>query len=457
MILSSSARAAGGLLALSVVVAGCSKNATPPEDVPPSVILISLDTLRYDHCGFNGGERDTTPFLDEFAKQCLAFDRAYSTMSWTLIAHMSMLTGMYPTQHGVMEPEFALSREIPGLAERLSKIGYTTLGVHFPGWLDPRFGFDRGFKSYESAENIVEAGEAVGDALESVRPGFPYFLFVHLFDIHSGDLIDPSSTMYATPAPFDSIWVEDAKERLTGIDMREWWDVGADPTIEQLEALVALYDGGIRYVDSVLDTWFAEWEERGLLDNTLVIITSDHGEGLFQRGKRFGGHGDLFEEGLRIPMLVRWPDGSRAGERSSGLVSLVDIVPTVMDVVELPPDERLPGFSLAGPPREEGDWVFAARSKARAAVSLDRKVLYNNRPLAMRVLLLDEDPMELEPIRRGGDRKRFKEVAEPLLEDALERLGSFDPGEPPVLTSELDDASRARLEALGYGGEVGDK
>ena len=125
--------------------------------------------LRYDHCGFNGYERDTTPFLDEFSKQCVVFDRAYTTMSWTLIAHMSMVTGLYPTQHGVMEAELALSPGFPTLAERLAGEGYTNLGVHYPGWLDRRFGFGRGFGTYDNANDAVESWRELEVALEGVR------------------------------------------------------------------------------------------------------------------------------------------------------------------------------------------------------------------------------------------------------------------------------------------------
>ena len=166
--------------------------------------------------------------------------------------------------------------------------------------------------------------------------------------------------------------------------------------------MTALYDGGIRYLDSTLEEWFATWEDRGLLDNTIIIITSDHGEGLRQRLARFGGHGDLNEEGLRIPMMVRLPGGARGGERVDSLVSLVDIVPTVLELVNLEPDVRLPGRSLLGAPRPTEEWVFAARSGMRAAVRRDRKVVYRDQtPLLVYDLV--EDPEELAPLSPSSD------------------------------------------------------
>jgi arylsulfatase A-like enzyme len=423
-------------------------------EAPPNVILISLDTLRYDHCGFNGYERDTTPFLDSFAKQCVAFDRAYTTMSWTLIAHMSMLTGLYPTQHGVMEAELALSPEFPTLTERLADEGYTNVGVHYPGWLDDRFGFGRGFGFYQSAPSAAEAERKLESGLEGVRPGWPYFMFIHLFDIHSGSLVGPSSTMYDPPPPFDEMFMEGARSELTGLDMQAWWDKPAAPTPKQLEAIVALYDGGIRYTDSMLEAWFTDWEERGLLDNTIVIITADHGEGLRQRLARFGGHGDLNEEGLRIPMLVRLPGGERGGERIDSLVSLVDIVPTVLELAGFEADDRLPGRSLLGPPRPADEWVYAARTNIRAAVRRDRKVIYRESGPAL-VYDLIADPEELQPLGPGKERARFLAEAPPLFEDLREQLeGYFSPPSARDV-GELDEGTRNDLKALGYGGEVG--
>src|SRR4029077_19155583 len=114
---------------------------------------------------------------------------------------------------------------------------------------------------------------------------------------------------------------------------------------EQREAMAALYDGGIRYVDSKLEQWFGDFERRGLLANTLVIVTADHGENLMARG-RITGHGRFWNEGIHVPLIVRHPRGLGAGSRVQENVHLGDIVPTVLDVLGLPADSRLPGRSL---------------------------------------------------------------------------------------------------------------
>ncbi|MFT5731943.1 MAG: membrane-anchored protein YejM (alkaline phosphatase superfamily) [Planctomycetota bacterium] len=448
------------LLALSVAalaLASCGGESTQvEEEVPPSLILISLDTLRYDHCGFNGYERDTTPFLDKLAKESIVFDRVYTTMSWTLIAHMSMLTGLYPNQHGVFSADVALTNEFPTLAERLHREGYLNSGVYANGWVGDRYGFNRGFDSYERAFSIEKADAFVRASMKAVRPGFPYFQFIHLFDIHSASFHLPGSTIYDPPAPFDSLFVEDAKERLAGIDALEWWTEPVTPTPEQHEAVVALYDGGIRHVDSVLEAWFTDWEERGLLDNTIVVITADHGEGLRQRLEHYGGHGGLKEEGLRVPLLIRLPGGERGGERIDELMSLIDIVPTVLDIAGLPGDDRLPGRSAMGPPRAEDEWVFVARDSVSAAISRDQKIIYAG-PIVRSLFDLAKDPGELEPFTFRSGRKKFSAIVEPILDHALVQLGTYyQPGEA-LNIDELDEQAKSDLRGLGYAGEVDDQ
>ncbi len=450
----SSAHAAT-IVALMFLAPSCNPmNAAADEEaLPPNVIVVSLDTLRYDRCGFNGYDRSTTPFLDQLAAESIVFDRAYTTMSWTLIAHMSMLTGLYPTQHGVMEADLALDPGFPTLAERLASEGYQTAGVHFPGWLDPRFGFHRGYDTYGAAEDAEAASVQLEEITAGLRTDWPFFLFVHLFDIHSGDLHLPGSTIYEPPAPFDSMFMENAKASLAGIDAMQWWESLCQPTAAQHEAINALYDSGIRYTDSKLEAWFSDWEARGLLDNTIIVITSDHGEGLRQREARYGGHGNMFEEGLRIPLMVRLPGGARGGERVSSLASLVDIVPTVLEAAGLPGDDRLPGIRLTREERPDDEWVFAARSKARAAISKDRKIIYVD-DLAHRMFRLDEDPLEEHPIARRDEPKTVREVVQPMLDTALMKLTSYFQPAPALRAGELDAEVKNALMGLGYAGEV---
>lgn len=430
----------------------------------PDVILISLDTLRQDHCGFHGYERDTTPFLDSLAADSLVFDRAYSTASWTLIAHMSMLTGLYPVQHEVWESTAALWEGVPLLSQLLAAAGAVTGGVHFPGWLDGKFGFDRGYEYYFSAKDVTDAKAR----LDTFVPGLAddwSFLFIHLFDIHSASLEPVDSLIYDTKPPYDTMFDPEAPAVLEGMNAKEVFHaIPADFTPRMRDAVVALYDGGIRSVDDRLREWFAEWTELGLLDNAIVIITSDHGEGLAQREYRFGGHGSMFEEGLRVPLMIhatpearRWLARYRDLEpesmvgRRDDLVSHVDIVPTLLDMLDLPAVVEYPGYSMV---RDVPADRFAHAQRGELAVSYREreKVCYDTSGRIKLYVDLREDP-------RGAGERRPKdeatlERATALAEDALAATRALPKFGAPTSNGGLDEAERAALEGLGYAAEL---
>ncbi len=434
------------LLALFAVLAGCGSGS---DERPPNVILISLDTLRADHMSLYGYERETTPYLERLAQESLVFDRAHSVAPWTLISHVTMLTGLYPEQHGVVSKEVALSPRIPFLAQRLHDYGYQTIGLYKPGWIGVRYGHDRGFDVFLDHERAPLAEEHLDASLAELEPGSPYFLFLHLFDAHKDAIPKASSLLYRAPKPFDTLFIPDAKQRLEGVDFREVVPGRVSLTPEQLEAMIALYDGKIRYVDTMLEKWIEGWRADGLLEDTLIVITADHGENLGERRDDLNGHGKLFEEGLHIPMIVRFPDGYRAGERDSALVSLVDVVPTVIDAVGLDPDPRLPGFSLRdGAPAER---TVGAHKQTTARIRWPWKLTWSR---GERYLVnLEEDPLEEQRIL--PDDPLFQRIA-PELEAAFDALLAAEPGfdaAPIPAIEEQSEALKEELDALGYAGE----
>ena len=427
-----------------------------PSGESRSVILISIDTLRRDHVGLYGYERDTTPNLDRLAAESLVFERAYTTMSWTLIAHMSLFTGLYPAQHRVWEEDVALPSSIPTLAERLGSRGYFTAGLYQPGWLDPRFGFDRGFDVYRPHDNAREATAHLEQVMASRPEDRPFFLFLHLFDVHCVPLRrDETGPLYNPPAPYGSWFLEGAKKRVRDLPRRHvYYDSRHEVTEEQHEAIVALYDGGIRFVDEVVGGWIDDWRKEKLLDEVLLIVTSDHGEGLAQRVRKYGGHGEMYEEGLRVPLLIRFPDERRAGERIEQAVSRVDVLPTLLDWNDIGVDIPLAGHTLLKE-RPEGSLIYAQRPRGEVCIRWPHKVVRMGRGShsALWIHDLREDPGESTRIAVGegseGDR-----LLRLVRDDARqERAGWYLPQEPnPVLPPDAKQADQ--LRALGYmGGE----
>ncbi|MDA1264548.1 MAG: sulfatase [Planctomycetota bacterium] len=423
-----------------------------PEDViPPSVILISLDTLRAGHMSLHGYDRETTPYLERFAEECLVFDQATSVAPWTLISHATMLTGLYPEQHGVVDDNLALNPLTPLIAETLKDYGYRTYGFYRPGFLGPRHGEDRGFEVFEPHVELPEAEENMVKLLE-MNVEQPFFLFLHLFDIHGDHLRSPKSLKYDPPPPYDRLFQEDAREKQVEVDYikANAGLIQLDPP--QLEAMISMYDGKIRYVDDTLERWIEGWRDAGALDNTLVIITSDHGESLGQRGGLISGHGRMWQDALHIPLIVRFPDGYRAGEHEQGLVSLVDVVPTILETVRLDADPRMPGVSLRGehlPDRVVGAFRPPFHARLRFPWKLrgtkgDATSLHN----------LETDPHELD---RVVNKELFFEITEDLersFQQVLEGCAPLDA--PPIPAIEMSQETRAELNALGYGGGDGE-
>lgn len=423
-------------------------------DRPPSIVLVSIDTLRADHTSLYGYERETTPFLEELARESVVFERAHAPAPWTLPSHMTMLTGLHPRLHGVTQRDRALSRDIPLLAERLAERGYETVGLYFSSWVHERFGFGRGFEVFREHANADEASEHLREVLAARDPDRPLFLFVHVFDVHSVWNERPPRFpvwTYEPPPPFDGLWApDDAGEQVdAGYDH---WDGTGSPTIapEARDALVALYDGGVRYVDDRLGDWVGQLRDDEVLDESLLMVTSDHGESLGQRAGEVRGHGGFFQEGLHVPLVVRFPGGARGGERSAAPVALVDLVPTALEAAGLPADPRLPGYSLwRDPPADRV--LLAETRRVRALIQWPTK-LYDRSGSAL-VVDLDEDPTEWSAQPVSGEGLD-------ALRERLERALANETAGRALLTAEplpaAEDAEHLEaLEALGYVGGDG--
>jgi arylsulfatase A-like enzyme len=288
----------------------------------PSIVLISVDTLRAKSMSTYGAPYETSPHMTALAAQGALFEHAYSTFSNTLPSHMSMLTGLYPATHGVVEGATTLAQRLPTLAELLRAAGYATAAFTEDAMLDSRRGFARGFSSYyENTSITAGAGDAAGTfgrALEWAgrNTDESFFLFVHTYEVHAP---------YQPPEPY-------AQE----------FSAGQGPGLGVSERA---YLQEIRYLDDVLqrliDGLRAVVPERDLL----IVVTADHGEEFFEHGMIT--HVQLFDEVMHVPLMMLWPGRIPAGLRIPALVSLVDVTPTILDLagVAIPP--TLDGKSLA--------------------------------------------------------------------------------------------------------------
>ena len=331
---------AGGLATALAGAAALAVSAVQPEadGARPSVVLLSVDTLRQDHLGTYGDGRGLTPALDALAAESVVFERAYTPQPWTLSAHMSLLTGLSPSVHG-LDVEQALPWDVTTLAEAFAARGYACLAVvDTVAWLHPRYGFGRGFHAYHQVEGDAAAKDALVRQLLDDAGDQPVFLFVHVYDAHSdesllpyeADAEDSARLVGAEPDDFTGCVPElGCASRL----LQEWNQRGEVPDEATRRWMRELYAAGVASVDRRLGALVDDLRERGLLERSLVLVTADHGEEFYEHGKAL--HDQAYEECVEVPLLVRLPGGAAAG-RHGAPVSLTDVPATLAEHLELP-------------------------------------------------------------------------------------------------------------------------
>jgi arylsulfatase A-like enzyme len=309
-------------------------------------ILISIDTLRADHLGLYGYPRPTSPFLDSLARRATVFEEAYSQFPSTLVSHMSMLTGLYPREHGVFPPNSVLSPKVETLAEVFQRNGFRTAGFTEGGYVSGRYGFRRGFDVFVSQERGGREGRPLEQTfqrgagfLEGLGPRDRFFLFLHTYAVHAPyDAPQRYQDLFwSGPPPAGAIPPR-------GPALARWDLSGERPPAPVVDRLRAQYDAGIRQTDDVLRGFFREIERLGLTGDVTVVITADHGEE-FQEHGRFN-HTQLYRETLRVPLMVIHPDAG-APVRHGGVVQLVDLAPTFYELARVAPRGRPSGATLA--------------------------------------------------------------------------------------------------------------
>jgi arylsulfatase len=417
-------------------------------------VLVSIDTLRADMLGCYGYARPTSPALDALAARGVLFERAFSPAPWTLPAHTSLLTGLQPSRHGVVSHGVALAAGIPTLAEVLEARGFFTAGIVNSHNLGDRYGLHRGYASYDyvlEQERRVAPSQVEALALRWLErdPPEPFFLFLHFYDVHSDYRALPRYGRLFARA-YDGP-VDGSTQQLRRVRRGEL-ELGPGAA----GRLADLYAAGIRQMDDGLARLLASLDEHGLLDDTLLVVTSDHGEEFLEHGGVLHGR-TQFDEVLRVPLVLSGP-GLPRGRRVSEPVSLIDVLPTVLALLGVPAPEDLDGLDLR--PLWTGGASAALRDRAffgeadhgnqpddrTRSVRRGRFKLILDRPTGeSRLYDLVADPRETRdvsaehPVEAAALRRE--------LDDHLERT---TPRTPPVPLPDLERDDVERLRALGY-------
>jgi len=365
----------------------------------PNILLISLDTLRRDHLHCYGYDRPTSPCVDKLASEGIVFEWCYCQAPSTLPSHRSLMTSLYPNSHKVNLPSAKLAPEKTTVAETLSENGYYTVGIFSNPFLQASFGFDQGFDVYRRAalkfeEHGYEATQALQKWAEEYEREKPLFLFLHYNDPHA-----PYAPPEGHAKRFDPDYEGDADGAIKTLERYAKEEVHP----RDLAHVESLYDDEIRYANEQLSQAMECLEKKGLLDNTIVVFTSDHGEEFKDHGgTKHPNH--LYNELIHVPLIMKFPKHMNIPPRRfHGLVKSVDIVPTLLDAVGIAVPQGLhQGRSLMSAirnPREErrtNEWVFseAVNTERVAMISKDLKYIYEPSTGKEELYDLAKDPKE---------------------------------------------------------------
>jgi len=312
-----------------------------------NVIIVMLDTLRADHLGCYGYFRNTSPNIDKLAKKGILFQRAFSQSSFTLPSHASLFTSQYVNTHKVDRIERRLSDEKLTLAQVLKDNGYKTAAfIYNAAQLDPVYGLNQGFDLYDFGVDKnnwkVSFEKTLPAALKWIeqQKNDSFFVFLHANDIH-----DPYRSS------FENFFDPDYKGRLDNENFAtsvEWHQNNLTRTAREIKHIVAHYDGGIKYADGFVGKLIEQLEKWSLLDNTIIILLSDHGEILADRGKRFYHAFSVHDEEVHVPLIIVHPRHKKI-KKIKAQVQLIDVMPTILDLLGIgKTDMALEGRSLAG-------------------------------------------------------------------------------------------------------------
>jgi len=467
-------------LVILFVLAGCDGRGPLDDDSPsqfacPScnLVLISLDTLRADHVSAYGYPKQTTPFIDRWAEDAILFESAFATAPKTAESHMSVFTGLYTTVHQVFtfaragrtRPDqiLRLNDRIPTLPEVLKESGYHTVGFHGGGNVASKFGFGRGFDRYERAEIDTAAGEKrILRFLSSMsaRPDQRFFLFVHSYHVHA-----PYTPR--VPAHHDATYrgkIEHNKKtlrRMAGSGLCEsvarcFWSLVDESSAADARHLEALYDAEITELDVRVGTLLQHLAK--VPSETLVVLIGDHGEEFLEHGAFE--HQQLYNELLKVPLIIEHPRLTR-GMRIRTRVSLIDLLPTLLEMLGIEADLLLQGSSFLpllatqGEPRE----VYSEYPPfgLYTLIGSDKKLILQGLPSRD---MESYRKVELYDLRSDPAEKRNLADQDPDLQEMFERLTervfenqelgkAIQRGEPPA-TDSLDQETIEQLEALGY-------
>jgi arylsulfatase A-like enzyme len=506
------------ILIFGIVLTSCLEPQPEPSVKRSNLVLITIETLRADHVGIYGYGRNTTPNLDRLARQGAMFHQAIAQAPFTLPSLASVMTGLDPPTHGVRNHPATLGPDLLTLAERLSQADYLTVAMTRHSWLRRKSGFDQGFDEFHN--NAFSAGlDARSLSLAaidwlSIERDEPFFLWLHFLDPHLPytpgypfsvmyhpehqedsqvghlfSMIDrPRETFLPTPyadlsgGPYYDLVMRHYPDNNVLLDLAFWrrprgeiFFNKAGYTPSEISQMRDLYDGAIAYTDDNLGRILQSLDELELSDNTVVVVAGDHGEAFGDHELFFTHDFTLYDEVLRVPLVVRMPGRIQPGTEITQQVRLMDIAPTALELLGLGETTEMAGRSL-GPLLEQKPLpylpAFAESAPARPLFPQQTRVYFEGNRGKWRMIRTERWKLIQIPHPDGDIFELYDLVSDP---QETKNLYAELPGEAgklwPTLRAwvqedpardanrsteeqreidELDPATRQQLEVLGY-------
>lgn len=454
-----------------------------PETLRPRaerlILLISIDTLRVERLGLYGNQRATSPHLKRLAEDAVTFETAIAPSPWTIPSHATLLTATDPRVHGADASTTILDSLTP-LPEVLRASGWQTGGFVDTPYLSSQHGFDRGFERFDDEAPVGDFRRGARITRERILRWLgsaderPAFVFWHIMDVHGP---------YGAGPPFGGHFravlpaSEEPDPRMAHLRRLRVHEYLRLDRYSNLEDLVASYDEGVLAVDAVVGKLLDVLREADLYDDALIVVTSDHGESFLDHGVGVG-HG-LFNTDavVKVPLIVKLPGNRLAGARASGMVGLIDVAPSILEVLGIDAPSSFQGASFL--PRKaravrsapvvhgfssnlQASFIRTRRMKYIEAAGVDAATVVRThlKPrdavapelgplLAEQLYDLERDPRELASILETVDDDTLRQLRE-LLQTYLGECLAHRQGRTPDVAPEISSEARERLRALGY-------
>jgi arylsulfatase A-like enzyme len=414
-----------------------------------NIILISIDTLRADHLGCYGYSKNTTPNIDKFSRDSVLFENTIAQAPSTEPAHASIFTSLIPSHHGAFySDKKPIPQKTVTMAEILKGDGYKTISFNGGGQVAAEFGFDQGFDLYSSFPGRIDhldkvfigKVEAVMDWIKN-NPNEKFFAFLHTFEVHHPYTPEKEYLRMFDSSYSGALGGHISRELLANIN-----EGRLEMSAEDKQHIINAYDGEIFSMDKAFGVLVDFLKKEGLYENTLIIFTSDHGEEFGEHG-RMGWHGHaLYDEQLKVPLIIKLMNSRYASTIIGEQTRSLDILPTVLDVLNIPALECFEGVSLFSRFKKRNRTaLFAVSQQDTSGQTHPTSIRTNKWKLYDEKLYnLESDPLEQNEVQTGYGRIREE------LRSELDYILSQKQSEEENESVDLSEETLKTLKSLGY-------